>query len=421
MLNILIEGWFSYPHPYSIVCLHLTLELLKRGDMKVYVDEALPADASWPKTSIRDLLFDAERLRLLDTAQPLKNFYHATHSANAQMHLILRISFPFDISPPRFPGVPIVLFYASDFRSLRDDAFAGGTVESFVDKCRRKELFPITPSEWCASAMIKDHRFRPLVVHHGVDKSYVRISADERSAMRKDLSVASDAFVFLTVGSMSPNKNIKGTLKAFYQLTMISNDPVHLLLKGTPFDKSQAHLGLALKELVAEGCIRKDKLSSFKKQITFVCEPYNGKEMCALYNCADCYVSPYMAESFNLPVLESLACGVPVIVTKGGSTDDFTNAGIAKYVEAGSYVTAGDAVQAFLHPNPASILECMLSVMKDQEWRDNANVLAPVWVRERFTWNHAAEMIGNLFKHICWIEENLLALVQATSKHPFSQ
>jgi glycosyltransferase involved in cell wall biosynthesis len=43
----------------------------------------------------------------------------------------------------------------------------------------------------------------------------------------------------------------------------------------------------------------------------------------ALYGIADCYVSPYRAEGFNLPVLEAIACGTPVIVTQGGATDDF--------------------------------------------------------------------------------------------------
>ena len=50
--------------------------------------------------------------------------------------------------------------------------------------------------------------------------------------------------------------------------------------------------------------------------------------------CADVYVSPYKAEGFNLPVLESMALGVPVIVTSGGPTDDFTNSKFAKYVDS---------------------------------------------------------------------------------------
>ena len=60
----------------------------------------------------------------------------------------------------------------------------------------------------------------------------------------------------------------------------------------------------------------------------------SSDELAELMACADVYVSPYKAEGFNLPVLESMALGVPVIITKGGPTDDFTNAAFAKYVDS---------------------------------------------------------------------------------------
>src|SRR5204863_6328659 len=48
-----------------------------------------------------------------------------------------------------------------------------------------------------------------------------------------------------------------------------------------------------------------------------------------LFGAADCYVSPYRAEGFNLPVLEAIACGTPAIVTAGGATDDYCNDAVA--------------------------------------------------------------------------------------------
>ena len=52
----------------------------------------------------------------------------------------------------------------------------------------------------------------------------------------------------------------------------------------------------------------------------------SGAQMAALYNLADAYVTPYHAEAFNMPALEAAACGVPLIVPRGGPTDDFVYA-----------------------------------------------------------------------------------------------
>lgn len=45
--------------------------------------------------------------------------------------------------------------------------------------------------------------------------------------------------------------------------------------------------------------------------------------MRALYNSCDALVTPYIGEGFNLPPLEASACGIPILVPQGGSTDDY--------------------------------------------------------------------------------------------------
>jgi glycosyltransferase involved in cell wall biosynthesis len=43
----------------------------------------------------------------------------------------------------------------------------------------------------------------------------------------------------------------------------------------------------------------------------------------ALYRACDVLVHPYRGEGFAMPVLEAMACGLPVITTAGGPTDEF--------------------------------------------------------------------------------------------------
>jgi hypothetical protein len=46
-------------------------------------------------------------------------------------------------------------------------------------------------------------------------------------------------------------------------------------------------------------------------------------ELAALYRSCDVLVHPYRGEGFAMPVLEAMACGLPVVVTAGGPTDEF--------------------------------------------------------------------------------------------------
>jgi len=44
-----------------------------------------------------------------------------------------------------------------------------------------------------------------------------------------------------------------------------------------------------------------------------------------LYNQGDVFVSPTMGDAFNIPCLEALACGLPVITTNFGGQVDYVN------------------------------------------------------------------------------------------------
>lgn len=58
-------------------------------------------------------------------------------------------------------------------------------------------------------------------------------------------------------------------------------------------------------------------------EIVLLDEHVGVGDMPALYRAASALVQPYRGEGYCLPALEALACGVPVLVTAGGPTDDF--------------------------------------------------------------------------------------------------
>jgi glycosyltransferase involved in cell wall biosynthesis len=120
--------------------------------------------------------------------------------------------------------------------------------------------------------------------------------------------------------------------------------------------------------------------------------------MATLYQVANAYVSPYRAEGFNLPVLEAAACGIPIICTRGGPTDDFVTDEFARRIESGTSVIMVDGRPASqLNPNLEHLIVLMTSAIEDSLWRKHATEAGPRHVRARYTWDCAADtLIGKL-------------------------
>jgi len=62
-----------------------------------------------------------------------------------------------------------------------------------------------------------------------------------------------------------------------------------------------------------------------RPDIRFIGDNLHFKDIAQLYNLSDVFVSPTRSEAFNLPCLEALACGKPVIATNFGGQTDFVD------------------------------------------------------------------------------------------------
>src|SRR5204863_3469458 len=89
-----------------------------------------------------------------------------------------------------------------------------------------------------------------------------------------------------------------------------------------------------------------------------------------LYRSCDVLVHPYRGEGFAMPVLEAMACGLPVIVTAGGPTDEFCPPEAGWRIRAQRKALPGGRVDHFetageplmLEPDVAHLAELLRAV-----------------------------------------------------------
>jgi glycosyltransferase involved in cell wall biosynthesis len=314
--------------------------------------------------------------------------------------VVYRIYVPFNVLPDQL-GLPTAVFYTAELQHLCDPWFTpGGSLEQFIKGCNTKEIIAFTPSQWSAE-LLKKHGAPVNVVPHGVDPTKLYPDVKERRVIRQSLHIEDSTCVFLNVGAMVKCKNVAGILKAFYSLIVEKGvSDVRLVLK------TDSQMYDALKYIETEVNILTNTMQIDTDKWMFdVCPKltvldgvlgYGG--MRGIYNAADFYISPYRAEGFNLPVLESVACGVPVIVTDGGPAVEFVqrDGGYALFPKT-ELTTEGPT--SFLSTDVEDISEKMFEAVEKRDiMRKNAETSGVKYVTDNYTWHISAVKTLHLLK-----------------------
>ncbi|MDD5068308.1 MAG: glycosyltransferase [Candidatus Pacebacteria bacterium] len=125
-------------------------------------------------------------------------------------------------------------------------------------------------------------------------------------------------FKFIFVGGAVKRKGIDILLKA-YKEAFSPEDNVSLVIKDNA-SNDPLYKNITLKKKILN--MVKDKRCP---EIIYIDEFLPTSKLADLYRACNVGVFPYRAEGFALPIVESLACGVPVIVPRFGACLDFCN------------------------------------------------------------------------------------------------
>lgn len=370
--RLLVEGWRFIPHSYALVAQAHCLSLLRRNDVELRFRDLPFHDRSWQP--VRGVFSQEDERALATLPAPEIGF---------EPEVTLQMTPEF--SPPAVGRK--VTFGTPEFRVV--PAEWRGSAASAADLDERVSV--MTPSRWSALAFER-FGFAPERIHvvpHGFDPEVFRPDMASRDSARRRLGLTPESFVFLNMGAMTDNKGVALLIECFAAVTE-RHPSARLILKGS--DSLYRSQDLLWRNMSALDEASRKRVTD---RLIYIGETLSMAHLAALFRAADCYVSPYLAEGFNMPVLEAAACGLPVICTGGGATDDFTDASFAWRIRSRavhvrlSSAQLGDA----LMPDRDHLVSLMLEAAEDPAAMALRGADGARYVGDRFTWDSVTNVL----------------------------
>ena len=199
---------------------------------------------------------------------------------------------------------------------------------------------------------------RTAVAFNGISDAFRPVPKDQAHSNVK-AKYGLDAPYLLFVGVIAPRKNVVRLIRAF-----------HLFRNET---RSQLRLVLVGRRWLAQDVDEAISKLGLQQQITFI-DHVENRSLPDLYSAAEALVFPSLWESFGIPVMEAMACGTPVLTSRGSCLPEI----------------AGDAAVLVDPYSSDEIAQGIASIVQDPLLRDTLRQKGLARSKE-FTWASCAD------------------------------
>lgn len=209
------------------------------------------------------------------------------------------------------------------------------------------------------------------VVYNGVNKEFK--SASRRTKIEQTLLKYNikKPYIFY-LGGFEIHKNVRNLFFAYAKI--VSETKADLVIAGGVFSQTRPPVYKDYFELPV--LIKNYKLQNRVHMIGPV--PYEDSPF--LYQGASLFVSPSLAEGFNIPLIEAFASGVPTVASNTTST--------AELADHGAYLVDPT--------DPSAIATAMIRVLNDKKLQSRLIERAKE-IADQFSWNSAARRLVEIY------------------------
>lgn len=275
--------------------------------------------------------------------------------------------FPTFVQERLYKSKSIVFFYDFAFKRFPEslNQKQRTLLESrYQSSLKSDGVLTISNSVASEIARVRGTKKNLVVAQPAVDtRRFYRRSIDEIIVTKNHFRISGSYLLF--VGNIEPRKNIESLVDAYRTLSPKFLHKYTLVIAGAESwsDSTINHIQLAIRE-------------GYK--IKLLIGSVSAAELPGLYSGASAFIFPSVYEGFGMPILEAMACGVPVI--SGNTPEIIEAAGGASLVvpDVSDSKGLGIALNTLLDSTTAQqdlIQKGFSRISKVQEWNQSATTL----------------------------------------------
>jgi len=206
------------------------------------------------------------------------------------------------------------------------------------------------------------------VIHNAVHSRFnTCYLEDEVEGFRKSLRLPDKFTLFL--GNTAPKKNTRNTIDAYTKYIVNATAPLPMVILDYPRE-------MVLEQLHQSGYAALVNHFIFPGYIP-------PEQMPLMYNSATLFMYPSLRESFGLPILEAMACGIPVITSNTSSMPE----------------VAGAAAMLINPLDVTDIAGAIEQVLSNEEQRSGM-IIKGLKRAKAFTWRNAAMKLLDVYESL---------------------